>query len=112
EIGNVIRIQVPFHATGHQGEVMLTVPVDTALSLKSSMGDINVEGVHGEIDVTTTHGNIDLKNVSGTVVASSTLGWQKISMDRVDSSKPLSFISLNGDIDVTFPADIKATLKF
>jgi hypothetical protein len=32
-------------------------------------------------------------------------------MDRVDQSKPISFSSTNGTIDVTLPADLKANLK-
>jgi hypothetical protein len=46
------------------------------------------------------------------VVASASLGGLKVSMDRLDPAKPLSFSSLNGNIDVTFPADVKANLKF
>ena len=33
-------------------------------------------------------------------------------MDRVDPSRPLSFSTLNGSIDVTLPADLKANVKF
>jgi hypothetical protein len=107
---NVLRIHVPFH-NGHQRDLALSVPVDTSLNLKTIHGDVRVEGVHGEIDVTTLHGNVTLTAVSGTVVASSTLGTLKVSMEGLDPAKPLSFSSLNGDIDVTFPADVKANLK-
>jgi DUF4097 and DUF4098 domain-containing protein YvlB len=34
-----------------------------------------------------------------------------VTFNRVDPQKPLAFSSLNGDIDVTFPADLKATLS-
>ena len=107
---NGLRIQVAFH-NGHQRDLTLTVPVGTSLNLKTIHGDIDVEGVHGEIDVTTLHGNVTLTAVSGTVVASSTMGTLKVSMDRLDPAKPLSFSSLNGNIDVTFPPDVKANLK-
>lgn len=110
EQDNVLRVQVPFH-NGHQRDVTLTVPAETSLNLKTTHGDIRVEGVHGEIDVTTLHGNVTLTAVSGTVVASSTIGTLKVSMDRLDPAKPLSFSSLNGDIDVTFPPDVKTNLK-
>jgi hypothetical protein len=109
EQNNVLRIQLPFH-NGRQRDLTLTVPVETSLSVKTLHGDIHIEGVHGEVDATTTHGDIVLIGVSGTVVASSTIGTVKVSMDRLDPAKPLSFSSLNGDIDVTFPADVQANL--
>jgi hypothetical protein len=33
-------------------------------------------------------------------------------MDRVDQGKPLSFSTFNSKVDVTLPADVKATCKF
>lgn len=33
-------------------------------------------------------------------------------MNRVDQSKPLAFSTVNGGIDVTLPADLKANLRF
>ena len=111
EHDNVIHLRAPWRGGGNHN-VTLTVPVETSLSLKTTMGNINVEGVHGEIDVTSTSGNITLTSVSGTVVASTTMGSQKVTMDRVDPSKPLAFSSVNGSIDVTFPPDLKANLTF
>lgn len=110
ELDSVLRFQLASR-NGRERDLILTVPVETSLSLKTYHGNISVEGVHGEIDVTTYHGNITLTGISGTVLASSSMGAQKISMDRVDPAKPLSFSSLNGSIDVTFPADVKASLK-
>jgi DUF4097 and DUF4098 domain-containing protein YvlB len=112
EHDNVVHIRPDWRAGGRNGNIIMTVPVESSLSLKSTLGNINVEGVHGEIDVTSTLGNITLTGVSGTVVASSTMGTQHISMDRVDQSKPLAFSSVNGSIDVTLPPDVKASLVF
>jgi DUF4097 and DUF4098 domain-containing protein YvlB len=70
-----------------------------------------VDGVHGEIDASSHNGQITLTNVSGTVVANAFNGALKIAMDRVDPGKPMSFSTFNGPIDVTFPADLKATVK-
>jgi DUF4097 and DUF4098 domain-containing protein YvlB len=46
------------------------------------------------------------------VVAHTLNGAIHVTMDRVDPSKPLSFSSLNGPIDVTLPADVKANVSF
>jgi len=90
----------------------LTVPADTSVDLHGINGALSVDGVHGEVDTDTLNGRTELNGISGTVVAHSLNGPIHVIMDRVDSSKPLSFSSLNGAIDVTLPADIKADVKF
>jgi hypothetical protein len=92
------------------GSVQLTVPVDTSLKLHTLSGDINVEGVHGEIEVHTMNGHLSLTGISGTVTADSQNGPIHVSMDHVDGGKPLAFSTLNGVVDLTFPADLKADL--
>jgi hypothetical protein len=104
--GDVITV----HDQNGNGAVFLTVPVDTSLKLHTQSGGINVEGVHGEIEVHTSNGHLTLTDVSGTVTADSLNGPIKVSMDSVNGSKPLAFSTLNGLVDVTLPADIKADL--
>jgi len=110
ENGDVVHINV-MSGTEEGGGLTVTVPVNTSLKINCTHGSINVEGVQGEIDVSGVHGNITLTNVSGTVVANATHGFIKASMDRVDPSKPLSFVTLDGNVDVTLPADLHATLR-
>ncbi len=93
------------------GNLVVSVPVDTSVQIKSVHGPIVVNGVHGEVDVASTNGKINVNNVSGTVVAETTNGSIVATIDRVDPSKPLSFSSTNGSIEVTLPADLKANLK-
>src|SRR5262249_60809924 len=40
-----------------------------------------------------------------------TNGTVKVTMDKVDPGKPMSFSTTNGTVDVTLPADTKANLK-
>jgi hypothetical protein len=108
EEDNVITVRTRPGGTAH---LALTVPTDTSLNLKSHSGNITVDGVHGEIDASSHSGRITLTNVSGTVVASAFSGALKITMDRVDPAKPMSFSTFNGPIDVTFPAGLKANIK-
>jgi len=56
------------------------------------------------------NGSVTLTGVSGTVVAHALNGKVLVTFNRVNPSKPMAFSSLNGDIDVTFPADLKANL--
>ena len=69
---------------------------------------INVEG---EIEANNLNGSVTLTNVSGVVVAHSLNGAVVTQMEKVTPDKPMSFSTLNGDIDVTLPAAIKATVK-
>jgi DUF4097 and DUF4098 domain-containing protein YvlB len=108
EEDNVITVRTHPDGSPH---LVITVPVDTSLNLKSYNGSIAVEGVHGEIDASSHNGQITLSRVSGTVVANAFNGALKVAMDRVDPAKPMSFSTFNGPIDVTFPADLKANIK-
>jgi DUF4097 and DUF4098 domain-containing protein YvlB len=92
-------------------DLTLTVPVKTSLSLKTvNDGNIVVNGVDGEMDIDDVNGSVTLNHVSGSVVAHALNGKVLASLSRVDP-KPMAFSSMNGDIDVTLPADTKATLN-
>jgi DUF4097 and DUF4098 domain-containing protein YvlB len=93
-------------------DLTITVPVRTSLSLHSvNDGNIVVSGVDGDLDVNNVNGAVDLKNVGGSVVAHALNGHVVATMNRVDPQKPMAFSSLNGDIDVTFPPDLKANVS-
>lgn len=109
EEDNVIHVRA---SVTLNGPITVTVPVDTSLNLQTHNASLSVDGVHGEIVAHTFNGRIDLTNVSGTVVADTFNGPVHVTMDRVDQGKPLSFSTFNAAIDVTFPADLKATAKF
>ena len=108
EEDNVINVKP---SALNRGGLVLTVPPYTSLQLNSTHGDITVEGVHGDIQAETTHSDVNLTNVSGTLAANSTHGTIKVTMERVDPGKPLSFSTVHGDIDVTLPDDVKANVK-
>jgi hypothetical protein len=108
EENNVVTVRM--HRP-QRGELVISVPPDTSLTLRSTNGEIAVEGVKGELDVNSHNGKITLTNVSGSVLANTMNGAMKVTMDSVDANKPLSFSSMNGTIDVTLPADFKANVK-
>jgi len=109
ENGDVVHVNVTPRAEGDP--VTLTVPANISLKLNITHGDTRVDGVHGEIDAESTHGDITLSDVSGTVVANALHGSLKVTMNQVDQSKPLSFTTMMGEIDVTLPASLKANVK-
>lgn len=88
----------------------IQVPRNSILKIKSMNGEIVIDGVRGEIEATSHNGEVTMTNVEGSVVAHSLNGDVKVALNRVEP-KPMSFSTMNGDIDVTMPADTKARLK-
>lgn len=110
EEDNVVNIKTS--SMNQPADLIITVPRHSSLRLKCmNDGDIYVEGVEGEIDANNLNGKITLKNVSGSVVAHSLNGAVVATLDSIDPSKPMSFSTLNGDIDITLPASLKANVR-
>ena len=74
-------------------------------------GDITIDNVSGQLEVSNVNGGITVSNVSGSVVASTVNGDVVVGFKTVDPKAPMAFSTLNGKIDVTFPADLKANVK-
>ena len=108
ESGNVITVNP---GMAMHGAMTLIVPAKTNLKLHSMNGSITVDQVEGEVEVETMSGSVTLNQVAGAVVAHALNGKLQATFARVDPSKPMSFSSMNGTIDVTFPADLKATMR-
>ena len=88
------------------------VPVNCSMKLSTvNEGNILVTGVHGDLDINNTNGSVTLKDISGSVVAHALNGDILVTMNAVNADKSMSFSSLNGEIDVTFPPSIKASLQ-
>ena len=94
-------------------EIRLAVEVPMRTKLKVSIvnGGITVDSVDSEIEINTVDGAIMLTNVGGSVVAHAVDGNITATVARVAPQAPMAFTSLNGDIDVTLPAAVKANLR-
>jgi len=104
-------------STGHRGmsstvDLMIMVPTKTSVKLSSvNDGDILIEGLEGEHEVNNVNGGVTLKNIAGSAVAHALNEDLIATFTSVTPGKAMSFSSLNGTIDVTFPATTKATLN-
>jgi hypothetical protein len=108
---NVIQVNVE---EGKRAvDLVIQVPFSTSLRLscRDDEKGVTVDRVDGEIEVDTGDGPIMLTNVSGPVVADSSEGEIKAVFGKVIPGKPMSFSAMDGDIDITLPADVKASLK-
>ena len=88
----------------------IQVPYNTSLRLNTHNDKIIVENVAGEIDANSLNGDVRLTGISGAVVAHTQNGEIHVVLDKV-MDKPMSFSTLNGDVDVTLPATTRARLK-
>ena len=106
------RVSVRVESWKQTIDLLIRVPVNTSLKLKChNNGKIEVKGVNGELEVNNLNGPIRLAQVGGTVLAHTLNGDVEAAFTRVNPTKPMSFSTMNGDIDVTLPAGIKNDVK-
>jgi DUF4097 and DUF4098 domain-containing protein YvlB len=110
EDNNVMKIET--NSWKASMDLVIQVPWATSLRLHCvNGGNITVENVRGECEVENVNGGITLTRIGGSAVAQTVNGDIRVSFSKIDPGKAMSMITLNGDVDVTLPADTKATLK-
>jgi DUF4097 and DUF4098 domain-containing protein YvlB len=67
--------------------------------------------VSGEHELSNVNGRIIATDIAGSLVASTTNGTVRASFTSITADKAMSFNTFNGDVDVTFPASLAATLR-
>jgi hypothetical protein len=93
-------------------EIRIQVPMTARLKLRSlASGEIRVEKVNGEIETDIVNGNTVLTQVSGAVVAHAVNGNINVDYTTTTPDKPMAFTSVNGNIQLAFPARLKARVK-
>lgn len=106
------EVLVSGDSTGQSIVVRIQVPVRTSASISSvNGGDIVVRGLTGELELDNTNGGIKATGIRGSVVAHSTNGSVEVSFVEITPDKPMSFSTLNGNVDVSFPEGLKAELR-
>jgi len=106
------KIEIDTESWMNPVDLTIKVPKKTSLDLSCvNSGDILVEDITGDVEVSNTNGAVTVLNINGSVVASSHNKDVTVTFTGVDSKKDMSFSSFNGDVDVTFPASLKAKVK-
>lgn len=97
----------------HIRSITVKVPLTTSELTLSTVNDGNivVSNVSGQIEITNVNGWIHCDNVSGSVVANTVNGDVIVGFKTVNPQAAMAFSTLNGKIDVTFPAGLKANVK-
>ena len=96
---------------GHDAEFKISVPRGIALNLKTQAGgDLQVKGVEGDVEIDNMNGEVKLEGLVGQATISTMNGEVRASYAKVPQ-KPISIISMNGEIDLRVPADTKANIS-
>ncbi len=110
ESDNVVTInsETPNREMG----LTIRVPMNFSLSLSTvNGGDIEVKNVHGDLDLNNVNGNVILKEVSGSANANTVNGKIIADFSKINKNTPMAFTTLNGNVDLTFPANAKFSTK-
>lgn len=94
--------------------VDLTIQAPMAAHLRlhtRANGNITVEKMGGEIEAEGFIGNINIDQAADTVIAHTGSGKVDVSFKTVKPDKPMSFTTVNGDINLLFPANLKAFVR-
>ncbi|WP_128546212.1 DUF4097 family beta strand repeat-containing protein [Larkinella soli] len=110
ERNNTVKVESSFMKRA----VRLTIRVPQRFALKVgtvNQGNITVENITGAVEVSNVNGKITLTNIAGSAVANTVNGQLTATFREVSPNTPMAFSTLNGNVDVTFPANVKSSLK-
>jgi hypothetical protein len=109
ESDNMVSVRMDF--SPKNADIEVRVPRRT--SVKASLvngGDVEITGLTGEHELSNVNGDVIAMDVTGSAVINATNGDVRATFVSVDSTKPMSFTSFNGDVDVTLPGNLAADL--
>lgn len=95
-------------------EIDLEIEVPQGIDLHADTyndGELMISNVQGELELKNYNGEITALNVSGSVMATTYNGDIKITFDKVTDGVPMSYVTYNGNVDLTYPGTVKASFK-
>jgi len=109
EEGNVVVVKT--ESWRAPADLVIQVPFNTSLELGCvNDGDIVVDQARGEVEAQNVNGSITLTKIGGSALANTTNGEVVVSFARLEPGKAMSFVTLNGNVDVTLPRGTKANV--
>lgn len=94
------------------GDFDIAVPRNTHVVVSNSLGgDITVGGIGGDIEIKCLNGEVKLADVSGGALVETMNGEIQVAVRALAGDRPLSFTSMNGEVDLTLPNDAKANVQ-
>jgi len=115
EKDNVITIDLTGDspaAAASGATLAITTPHTTSVVVENSLGgSVDVKNLVGDVEIRSLNGEVTLDRISGSALVETMNGEIHASFVKVAEGRPLSFTSMNGEIDVRVPADTKANVR-
>jgi hypothetical protein len=90
----------------------IEVPAESSVVLSTvNDGELMVAGLGGELELHNTNGGITVRDARGPVSANTVNGDITIAFGRAMAAAPMAFSTLNGDVDLTLPAEAKFDVR-
>ena len=105
------RVIVRTSPSAHDLELEIMVPSNFSLELHITHGDIEVYGVNGELEINAVNGDVEMMDVSGSALINSVNGDVEVEFKEVTDGAPMSFTTVNGDIEIALPESVKMSAK-
>jgi hypothetical protein len=114
EKDNVITIELggdsPNPAAG--ASLAITTPRNTSVLVENTFGGrVDVRNIEGDADIRSLNGEVTLDRIAGSALVETMNGEIHATFVKVTEGKPLSFTSMNGEIEVRIPADTRANVR-
>ncbi len=113
EKANVVTLDATENwAQGRGGDFTITAPRNTSVIITSAWGgDVTCTDLSGDVEIKGLNGEVRLNNISGGALVETMNGEIKATILELHEGKPLSFTSMNGEVALNLPADIKANVR-
>ena len=93
-------------------DLVIEVPTRTSVDVGCiNEGDIVIDQVQGDVVAQNVNGSIQLSAISGSALANTTNGDVKAGFLALEAGRAMSFVTLNGNVEVSLPASTKADLN-
>ncbi|UII23836.1 DUF4097 family beta strand repeat-containing protein [Fulvivirga ligni] len=110
ENNNLIDIESSSWGSGVNLKIEVPTNVDLHVETYND-GYVMISNVNGEIVAENYNGKITAENISGSLVADTYNGSINATFVKVSPDTPMAFTTYNGNVDLTFPSTVKASLK-
>lgn len=99
-------------SAGHNSGFRVEVPHNTNVIVSNGLGgEVHISDLSGDIEVKTLNSEINLNNISGSALVETINGEITANVAKLQADKPLSFTSMNGEIDIHVPEDAQAHVR-
>lgn len=109
ENNNIVSVET--QSWKRRTDLVIKIPAAFDLELHTVHGTIDVKSVTGVMEVSGVNGSIAMDEVSGSVVCNTVNGQVEVRFVEVEPDTPMSFVTLNGNVDVTLPTNVKLSAK-